>query len=96
MFCLLLIAALLVIVRPGRLVILVIQVLSLSLSLSFCPIPQCLSKFSLPMPDALPQGLIRELPSADGYDKTAPVEEPSPDMDDLDELKKQLEALNAA
>ena len=69
---------------------------SLSLSLSFCPIPQCLSKFSLPMPDALPQGLIRELPSADGYNKTAPVEEPSPDMDDLDELKKLLEALNAA
>ncbi|CAA7404697.1 unnamed protein product [Spirodela intermedia] len=42
--------------------------------------------------DALPQGLVRELPSADGY----PLEEPGPSFDDLDELRRQLEALNAA
>lgn len=48
------------------------------------------------MAEALPQGLVRELPSADGYQKPAPAEEPGPSSDDLDELRGQLEALNAA
>ncbi|CAN0905963.1 Ubiquitin-like modifier-activating enzyme 5 [Linum grandiflorum] len=42
--------------------------------------------------DALPEGLTRELPSADEFDKT---ESSATVVDDLEELKKQLEALNA-
>lgn len=44
--------------------------------------------------DALPEGLTRELPSADEY-QTLPAEAPAP-IDDLDDLRKQLEALNSA
>ncbi|KAK6920510.1 THIF-type NAD/FAD binding fold [Dillenia turbinata] len=47
-------------------------------------------------PDFLPEGLMRELPTADDFQKP-PVSEPTVSSnDDLDELRKQLEALNAA
>ncbi|GFZ11937.1 NAD(P)-binding Rossmann-fold superfamily protein [Actinidia rufa] len=45
--------------------------------------------------DALPEGLVRELPSADEFHKpTAPQETINP-VDDLEDLRKQLDALNA-
>ncbi|XP_074317199.1 ubiquitin-like modifier-activating enzyme 5 [Silene latifolia] len=48
--------------------------------------------------DALPEGLVHELPAADAYIAT-PVSEQdtkgADSADDLDELRKQLEALNA-
>lgn len=48
--------------------------------------------------DALPEGLTRELPDADEYEKEIPIGsgEAEEEEDDLEELKKQLEALNAA
>ncbi|KAJ0245023.1 Ubiquitin-like modifier-activating enzyme 5 [Hirschfeldia incana] len=48
--------------------------------------------------DALPEGLTRELPDADEYEKAIAIGdgEAEEDEDDLEELKKQLEALNAA
>ncbi|KAK1270815.1 Ubiquitin-like modifier-activating enzyme 5 [Acorus gramineus] len=44
---------------------------------------------------SIPDGLVHELPSADGFQKPAFFEESSSTVDDLDDLKKQLEALNA-
>lgn len=44
--------------------------------------------------DTLPVGLVRELPSADEFQNPS-VGETSTTFDDLDELRKQLEALNA-
>ncbi|KAK1294546.1 Ubiquitin-like modifier-activating enzyme 5 [Acorus calamus] len=44
---------------------------------------------------SIPDGLVHELPSADGFQKPAFFEESSSIVDDLDDLKKQLEALNA-
>ncbi|PIA51133.1 hypothetical protein AQUCO_01100164v1 [Aquilegia coerulea] len=44
--------------------------------------------------DTLPVGLVRELPSADEFQNTS-VGEASTSVDDLEELRKQLEALNA-
>ncbi|KAK9668909.1 hypothetical protein RND81_13G095300 [Saponaria officinalis] len=48
--------------------------------------------------DALPEGLVHELPAADEY-KALPVSEQGAEdadsADDLDDLRKQLEALNA-
>ncbi|CAI0446477.1 unnamed protein product [Linum tenue] len=45
--------------------------------------------------DALPEGLTRELPSADHFQKPQAAEPSATIVDDLEELKKQLEALNA-
>ncbi|WCJ36260.1 Ubiquitin-like modifier-activating enzyme 5 [Euphorbia peplus] len=44
--------------------------------------------------DALPEGLARELPDADEFHKV-PASETSTTIDDLEELRKQLDALNA-
>lgn len=45
---------------------------------------------------ALPEGLTHELPVADEFEKL-PVSEASTNAaDDLDDLRRQLEALNAA
>uniref|UniRef100_A0A1D1ZK18 Ubiquitin-like modifier-activating enzyme 5 n=1 Tax=Anthurium amnicola TaxID=1678845 RepID=A0A1D1ZK18_9ARAE len=45
--------------------------------------------------ETLPEGLVHELPTADGYLKPASLEEPSTVSDDLEDLRKQLEAINA-
>ncbi|KAJ4961957.1 hypothetical protein NE237_021867 [Protea cynaroides] len=45
--------------------------------------------------DALPEGLTRELPSADEFQILPVPEETSTSIDDLEELRRQLEALNA-
>lgn len=45
--------------------------------------------------DTLPEGLTRELPSADEFSKLPAPGPADMSMDDLEELKKQLEALNA-
>ncbi|KAL3506921.1 hypothetical protein ACH5RR_032303 [Cinchona calisaya] len=45
--------------------------------------------------DVLPEGLAHELPSADGYENLPASEETSNPLDDLDDLRKQLETLNA-
>ncbi|XP_031372717.1 ubiquitin-like modifier-activating enzyme 5 [Punica granatum] len=45
--------------------------------------------------DTLPVGLTRELPSADEYPKLPATGPADMSVDDLEELKKQLEALNA-
>lgn len=42
----------------------------------------------------LPEGIVHELPVADDYPK-APVTETVGPADDLEELRRQLEALNA-
>ncbi|KAK6129789.1 hypothetical protein DH2020_036463 [Rehmannia glutinosa] len=42
----------------------------------------------------LPEGLVHELPSADEFQKPSVSEEISTDIDDLEDLRKQLEALN--
>lgn len=46
---------------------------------------------------ALPEGLVRELPSADEYPTStlSTSDAPNDTSDDLEELKRQLEALNA-
>lgn len=44
--------------------------------------------------DALPEGLVRELPSADEFQKP-PTEATEGTIDDLEDLRKQLEALNS-
>ncbi|KAF4377843.1 hypothetical protein G4B88_031509 [Cannabis sativa] len=44
--------------------------------------------------DALPDGLIRELPSADDYQTQPNEASASSNIDDLEDLRKQLEALN--
>ncbi|KAL8140124.1 hypothetical protein V2J09_006145 [Rumex salicifolius] len=44
---------------------------------------------------ALPEGLVHELPAADSYEAPS-VPEAETSNDDLEELRKQLEALNAA
>ncbi|KAL6547629.1 hypothetical protein OROHE_009334 [Orobanche hederae] len=44
---------------------------------------------------SLPEGLVHELPSADEYQKPHVSEETTTKVDDLDELIRQLEALNA-
>lgn len=47
-------------------------------------------------PDILPEGLVRELPDADSYaGPAAPVSSSAID-DDLEELQRQLDALNAS
>lgn len=46
--------------------------------------------------DALPEGLTHELPTADEFQNLVTREAPSNDNDDLDELRKQLEAINSA
>ncbi|KAH7845214.1 hypothetical protein Vadar_012452 [Vaccinium darrowii] len=45
--------------------------------------------------DTLPDGLVCELPIADEFQKPSDPEEMTNSVDDLDELRKQLEALNA-
>ncbi|GJY16389.1 ubiquitin-like modifier-activating enzyme 5 [Tanacetum coccineum] len=45
--------------------------------------------------DALPEGLVRELPSADVYQQPTVSKETVDTLDDLEDLKRQLEALNA-
>ncbi|XP_062115958.1 ubiquitin-like modifier-activating enzyme 5 [Humulus lupulus] len=51
-------------------------------------------KVDIKTSDALPDGLTRELPSADEY-KTQPNDAPASTIDDLEDLRKQLEALNS-
>ncbi|KAK7346598.1 hypothetical protein VNO80_21121 [Phaseolus coccineus] len=46
-------------------------------------------------PDVLPEGLTRELPSADEFHK-ATLDSPEADNDDLEDLRRQLEAINSA
>lgn len=47
--------------------------------------------------DTLPEGLTRELPVADDYEKAIAIGSgEAEEEDDLEDLKKQLEALNAA
>lgn len=43
----------------------------------------------------LPEGLTHELPRADEFTKFPAAEPTTTTFDDLDELRKQLEALNA-
>lgn len=48
--------------------------------------------------DVLPEGLVHELPAADEYKHASSLEQDTQDAnsaDDLDELRRQLEALNA-
>lgn len=45
--------------------------------------------------DILPEGLVRELPSSDEMRKVAPAEEMATSIDDLEDLRRQLDALNA-
>lgn len=45
--------------------------------------------------DALPEGLVRELPSADKPQKLPNLEAPLMSNDDLEDLRRQLDALNA-
>ncbi|KAK8486403.1 hypothetical protein V6N13_029227 [Hibiscus sabdariffa] len=45
--------------------------------------------------DALPEGLTRELPSADEFQKPQPSGATDTAVDDLEDLRRQLEALNA-
>ncbi|KAI3673604.1 hypothetical protein L6452_39727 [Arctium lappa] len=46
--------------------------------------------------DALPEGLVHELPNADVYEQQQPTTEESiENVDDLEDLKRKLEALNA-
>uniref|UniRef100_A0A2N9I9E3 Ubiquitin-like modifier-activating enzyme 5 n=1 Tax=Fagus sylvatica TaxID=28930 RepID=A0A2N9I9E3_FAGSY len=45
--------------------------------------------------DALPEGLVRELPSADKPQKLPNLEAPIMSNDDLEDLRRQLDALNA-
>ncbi|XP_057473479.1 ubiquitin-like modifier-activating enzyme 5 [Actinidia eriantha] len=45
--------------------------------------------------DALPEGLVRELPSADEFHKPTALQETINPVDDLEDLRKQLDALNA-
>ncbi|XP_022137272.1 ubiquitin-like modifier-activating enzyme 5 isoform X1 [Momordica charantia] len=45
--------------------------------------------------DALPEGLVRELPNADESHHPPPAESAAPSIDDLEDLKRQLEALNS-
>lgn len=54
-----------------------------------------LDKVDVQSSDALPEGLTRELPSADEY-RTPLAETPISPADDLDDLRKQLEDLNSA
>lgn len=50
----------------------------------------------LPFPsDALPEGLVRELPSADEPQKLPGSEPPLISIDDLEDLRRQLDALNS-
>ncbi|KAI3453975.1 hypothetical protein Pfo_010638 [Paulownia fortunei] len=44
---------------------------------------------------ALPEGLVHELPSADEFQKPPVSEETTTTVDDLEDLRRQLEALNA-
>lgn len=59
----------------------------------------CLSQlFSLTWPftsDTLPEGLVRELPSADKSQELPTSEAPLTSNDDLEDLRRQLEALNS-
>ncbi|KAE8123876.1 hypothetical protein FH972_018795 [Carpinus fangiana] len=45
--------------------------------------------------DALPEGLVRELPSADEPQRMVPPDAPLVSIDDLEELRRQLDALNS-
>ncbi|KAG5230326.1 thiF family protein [Salix suchowensis] len=45
--------------------------------------------------DALPEGLTRELPTADEFQKIPVTEPAATTFDDIEELRKQLDALNA-
>ncbi|XP_018825160.1 ubiquitin-like modifier-activating enzyme 5 [Juglans regia] len=45
--------------------------------------------------DALPEGLVRELPSADEPQKLPGSEPPLTSIDDLEDLRRQLDALNS-
>ncbi|KAG6754197.1 hypothetical protein POTOM_042208 [Populus tomentosa] len=45
--------------------------------------------------DALPEGLTRELPTADEFQKPPAAEAATTTFDDIEELRKQLDALNA-
>lgn len=54
--------------------------------------------FSLTWPftsDTLPEGLVRELPSADKSQELPTSEAPLTSNDDLEDLRRQLEALNS-
>lgn len=46
--------------------------------------------------DVLPEGLTHELPSADEFQKLPPEAPISDNDDDLDDLRRQLEAINSA
>lgn len=50
--------------------------------------------FCLLSSDTLPEGLVRELPTADDFQKPA-AEAADTNVDDLEELRKQLDALNS-
>lgn len=56
-----------------------------------------LSSFSnvLSPSDALPEGLTHELPTADEFEKQPTPETTFNSVDDLDDLRRQLDALNA-
>lgn len=45
--------------------------------------------------DALPEGLTRELPSADEFQNASASGSADAYIDDLEDLRKQLEALNS-
>ncbi|KAL9335376.1 hypothetical protein Peur_072557 [Populus x canadensis] len=71
------------------------------LNLKF-PAPNCLLLIKmlilfpfLPSLDALPEGLTRELPTADEFQKAPAAEPATTSFDDIEELRKQLDALNA-
>lgn len=45
--------------------------------------------------DALPEGLVRELPSADEPQRMVTPDAPLVSIDDLEDLRRQLDALNS-
>lgn len=51
--------------------------------------------FSICISDVLPEGLTHELPSADEFHEATP-DAPVADNDDLEDLRRQLEAINSA
>ncbi|KAJ0111807.1 hypothetical protein Patl1_01216 [Pistacia atlantica] len=58
----------------------------------------CLPLPNLPLllfSDALPEGLTRELPSADEFQKSSVPGSTDTSVDDLEILRRQLDALNA-
>lgn len=64
-------------------------------SCSLATLGQPLSSDFMFHADALPEGLTRELPSADEFQNASTSGSADAYIDDLEDLRKQLEALNS-